>query len=33
MLAVSLSELGLNPSYAIGGDLDAPGSNALHGAA
>jgi UDP-N-acetylmuramate--alanine ligase len=32
MLAVSLSELGLNPSYAIGGDLDAPGSNALHGA-
>jgi UDP-N-acetylmuramate--alanine ligase len=32
MLAVSLSALGLNPSYAIGGDLDAPGSNALHGA-
>ncbi|ANS68689.1 UDP-N-acetylmuramoyl-L-alanine ligase [Streptomyces lincolnensis] len=32
MLAVSLSELGLTPSYAIGGDLDAPGSNALHGA-
>ncbi|MFF8726019.1 UDP-N-acetylmuramate--L-alanine ligase [Streptomyces sp. NPDC015171] len=31
MLAVSLSELGLHPSYAIGGDLDAPGSNALHG--
>ncbi|MEV4229533.1 UDP-N-acetylmuramate--L-alanine ligase [Streptomyces bobili] len=31
MLAVSLSELGLNPSYAIGGDLDEPGSNALHG--
>ncbi|MDX2936647.1 UDP-N-acetylmuramate--L-alanine ligase [Streptomyces ipomoeae] len=31
MLAVSLRELGLNPSYAIGGDLDAPGSNALHG--
>ncbi|WP_329552419.1 UDP-N-acetylmuramate--L-alanine ligase [Streptomyces sp. NBC_00696] len=31
MLAVSLSELSLNPSYAIGGDLDAPGSNALHG--
>ncbi|MGP2440451.1 UDP-N-acetylmuramate--L-alanine ligase [Streptomyces sp. JW3] len=31
MLAVSLAELGLNPSYAIGGDLDAPGSNALHG--
>ncbi|MGW0207698.1 UDP-N-acetylmuramate--L-alanine ligase [Streptomyces sp. NPDC003233] len=32
MLAVSLTELGLKPSYAIGGDLDAPGSNALHGA-
>ncbi|MEU9167440.1 UDP-N-acetylmuramate--L-alanine ligase [Streptomyces sp. NPDC048420] len=31
MLAVSLSELRLKPSYAIGGDLDAPGSNALHG--
>jgi UDP-N-acetylmuramate--alanine ligase len=31
MLAVSLTRLGLNPSYAIGGDLDAPGSNALHG--
>ncbi|NEB78430.1 UDP-N-acetylmuramate--L-alanine ligase [Streptomyces sp. SID14478] len=31
MLAVSLSSLGLNPSYAIGGDLDVPGSNALHG--
>ncbi|MEW1641105.1 UDP-N-acetylmuramate--L-alanine ligase [Streptomyces sp. NPDC091219] len=31
MLAVSLSALGLDPSYAIGGDLDAPGSNALHG--
>ncbi|WP_030741773.1 UDP-N-acetylmuramate--L-alanine ligase [Streptomyces sp. NRRL S-31] len=31
MLAVSLAELGLKPSYAIGGDLDAPGSNALHG--
>ncbi|MEU6610362.1 UDP-N-acetylmuramate--L-alanine ligase [Streptomyces shenzhenensis] len=31
MLAVALTELGLNPSYAIGGDLDAPGSNALHG--
>ncbi|MEV0481238.1 UDP-N-acetylmuramate--L-alanine ligase [Streptomyces sp. NPDC050508] len=31
MLAVSLTELGLDPSYAIGGDLDAPGSNALHG--
>ncbi|MFC8716924.1 UDP-N-acetylmuramate--L-alanine ligase [Kitasatospora sp. NPDC057198] len=32
MLAVSLAELGLEPSYAIGGDLDAPGSNAHHGA-
>ncbi|MEV7611579.1 UDP-N-acetylmuramate--L-alanine ligase [Streptomyces sp. NPDC089799] len=32
MLAVSLSALGLDPSYAIGGDLDAPGSNAHHGA-
>ncbi|WP_028808981.1 UDP-N-acetylmuramate--L-alanine ligase [Streptomyces sp. 351MFTsu5.1] len=31
MLAVSLSTLGLKPSFAIGGDLDAPGSNALHG--
>lgn len=31
MLAVALTELGLNPSYAIGGDLDAPGSNAHHG--
>lgn len=31
MLAVSLSELDLAPSYAIGGDLDAPGTNALHG--
>ncbi|WP_441251544.1 UDP-N-acetylmuramate--L-alanine ligase [Kitasatospora sp. McL0602] len=31
MLAVSLAELGLDPSYAIGGDLDAPGSNAHHG--
>jgi UDP-N-acetylmuramate--alanine ligase len=31
MLAVSLTELDLDPSYAIGGDLDAPGSNALHG--
>ncbi|MFD6495921.1 UDP-N-acetylmuramate--L-alanine ligase [Streptomyces sp. NPDC060188] len=31
MLAVSLSSLGLSPSYAIGGDLDAPGSNAQHG--
>ncbi|MCX5072782.1 UDP-N-acetylmuramate--L-alanine ligase [Streptomyces sp. NBC_00513] len=32
MLAVSLSALGLDPSYAIGGDLDVPGSNAHHGA-
>ncbi|MFJ8671561.1 UDP-N-acetylmuramate--L-alanine ligase [Streptomyces sp. NPDC093589] len=31
MLAVSLGSLGLKPSYAIGGDLDAPGSNADHG--
>ncbi|GGP39513.1 UDP-N-acetylmuramate--L-alanine ligase [Streptomyces abikoensis] len=31
MLAVSLDALGLNPSYAIGGDLDGPGTNALHG--
>ncbi|MDK1475205.1 UDP-N-acetylmuramate--L-alanine ligase [Streptomyces sp. 549] len=31
MLAVSLRSLGLDPSYAIGGDLDAPGSNAHHG--
>ncbi|MER5640123.1 UDP-N-acetylmuramate--L-alanine ligase [Kitasatospora sp. NPDC002227] len=31
MLAVSLRELGLDPSYAIGGDLDTPGSNAHHG--
>ncbi|MER5948764.1 UDP-N-acetylmuramate--L-alanine ligase [Streptomyces sp. NPDC001904] len=31
MLAVSLTSLGLAPSYAIGGDLDVPGSNALHG--
>ncbi|MBE1600964.1 MULTISPECIES: UDP-N-acetylmuramate--L-alanine ligase [Streptomyces] len=31
MLAVSLAELGLKPSYAIGGDLDVPGSNAMHG--
>ncbi|MFI2432758.1 UDP-N-acetylmuramate--L-alanine ligase [Streptomyces sp. NPDC018693] len=30
MLAVALSELGLRPSYAIGGDLDGPGSNAQH---
>ncbi|MFJ8044375.1 UDP-N-acetylmuramate--L-alanine ligase [Kitasatospora sp. NPDC096147] len=32
MLSVSLGELGLEPSYAIGGDLDGPGSNAHHGA-
>jgi UDP-N-acetylmuramate--alanine ligase len=32
MLAVALTALGLEPSYAIGGDLDVPGSNALHGA-
>lgn len=31
MLAVALTTLGLDPSYAIGGDLDVPGSNALHG--
>lgn len=31
MLAVSLRTLGLDPSYAIGGDLDEPGSNAHHG--
>jgi UDP-N-acetylmuramate--alanine ligase len=31
MLAVALSALGLDPSYAIGGDLDAPGSNAHQG--
>jgi UDP-N-acetylmuramate--alanine ligase len=31
MLAVTLSRLGLDPSYAIGGDLDEPGSNAHHG--
>jgi UDP-N-acetylmuramate--alanine ligase len=31
MLAVALTALGLEPSYAIGGDLDAPGSNAHHG--
>ncbi|MGD6742554.1 UDP-N-acetylmuramate--L-alanine ligase [Streptomyces sp. BH106] len=31
MLAVSLKSLGLQPSYAIGGDLDVPGSNAEHG--
>ncbi|MEU2157270.1 UDP-N-acetylmuramate--L-alanine ligase [Streptomyces sp. NPDC019396] len=32
MLAVALSELGLDPSYAIGGDLAGPGTNARHGA-
>jgi UDP-N-acetylmuramate--alanine ligase len=32
MLAVSLTGLGLDPSYAIGGDLDGPGTNARHGA-
>ncbi|AEW97065.1 MULTISPECIES: UDP-N-acetylmuramate--L-alanine ligase [Streptomycetaceae] len=31
MLAVALTTLGLDPSYAIGGDLDAPGSNAHDG--
>ena len=31
MLAVALTELGLAPSYAIGGDLDGPGTNAEHG--
>jgi UDP-N-acetylmuramate--alanine ligase len=31
MLAVGLRTLGLRPSYAIGGDLDAPMSNAEHG--
>ncbi|MFJ6634858.1 UDP-N-acetylmuramate--L-alanine ligase [Streptomyces sp. NPDC091376] len=31
MLAVSLTELGLDPSYAIGGDLAGPGTNARHG--
>jgi UDP-N-acetylmuramate--alanine ligase len=31
MLAVSLRTLGLDPSYAIGGDLDEPGSNAHQG--
>ncbi|GAA2488783.1 UDP-N-acetylmuramate--L-alanine ligase [Streptomyces thermolineatus] len=31
MLAVALSELGLDPSYAIGGDLSEPGTNAHHG--
>ncbi|MER5970491.1 UDP-N-acetylmuramate--L-alanine ligase [Streptomyces sp. NPDC002055] len=32
MLAVGLTTLGRDPSYAIGGDLDVPGSNARHGA-
>nr|WSW66101.1 UDP-N-acetylmuramate--L-alanine ligase [Streptomyces sp. NBC_00995] len=31
MLAVALTELGLDPSYAIGGDLAGPGTNATHG--
>ncbi|MFD0372538.1 UDP-N-acetylmuramate--L-alanine ligase [Streptomyces sp. NPDC127114] len=31
MLAVALGELGLDPSYAIGGDLAGPGTNARHG--
>jgi UDP-N-acetylmuramate--alanine ligase len=31
MLAVGLRTLGLDPGYAIGGDLDHPGSNAEHG--
>lgn len=31
MLAVSLRTMGLDPSYAIGGDLDGPGTNAHHG--
>ena len=31
MLAVGLTTLGLDPSFAIGGDLDEPGSNAHHG--
>ncbi|WP_330173072.1 UDP-N-acetylmuramate--L-alanine ligase [Streptomyces sp. NBC_01498] len=31
MLAVALTELGLDPSYAIGGDVDGPGTNARHG--
>ncbi|WP_030405779.1 UDP-N-acetylmuramate--L-alanine ligase [Streptomyces albus] len=31
MLAVSLADLGLDPSYAIGGDLEGPGSNAHQG--
>ncbi|MEU6083950.1 UDP-N-acetylmuramate--L-alanine ligase [Streptomyces sp. NPDC047108] len=31
MLAVALTELDLDPSYAIGGDLAGPGTNARHG--
>ncbi len=31
MLAVALRAVGLDPSYAIGGDLDGPGTNAAHG--
>ncbi|MFE7748562.1 UDP-N-acetylmuramate--L-alanine ligase [Streptomyces sp. NPDC057428] len=31
MLAVALSELALDPSYAIGGELEGPGTNATHG--
>ncbi|GAA3376952.1 UDP-N-acetylmuramate--L-alanine ligase [Streptomyces sannanensis] len=31
MLAVALTELALDPSYAIGGDLAEPGTNAQHG--
>ncbi|MGQ4489170.1 UDP-N-acetylmuramate--L-alanine ligase [Streptomyces sp. 372A] len=31
MLAVALNELDLAPSYAIGGDLAGPGTNATHG--
>ncbi len=31
MLSVALGELGLGPSYAIGGDLHGPGSNGHHG--
>ncbi|MGQ4517242.1 UDP-N-acetylmuramate--L-alanine ligase [Streptomyces sp. DW26H14] len=31
MLAVALGRLGLDPSYAIGGDLAGPGTNASHG--
>ncbi|MFJ8309471.1 MULTISPECIES: UDP-N-acetylmuramate--L-alanine ligase [unclassified Streptomyces] len=31
MLAVALTELGVDPSYAIGGDLEGPGTNARHG--